>query len=83
VGVEEGWGDDYQRFMAFIQRITHPKPKPRIGIPIPEQLPNEQELMRADISAVEAVNQHAGQLMRSMLSEATRVQVQPVMQLLR
>jgi hypothetical protein len=83
VGVEEGWGDDYQRFMAFIQRITHPKPKPRIGIPIPEQLPNEQELMRADISAVETVNQHAGQVMRSMLSEATRVQVQPVMQLLR
>jgi hypothetical protein len=35
-GMEEGWGEDYQRFMRWLYHVNHPVPKPRVGPPMPD-----------------------------------------------
>lgn len=37
-GMSEGWGEDYDRFMEFWDRITHPYPAPRFGPPKPDEI---------------------------------------------
>lgn len=69
---EEGWGADYQRFMDYFYRVTHPYPKVPIG---PVHGWNEQrfEWAAQSILQMAGVNAQAAAVMRTMLQESQRV----------
>jgi hypothetical protein len=73
-GSKEGWGEDYNRFMDFIQRITHPKPKKRFG-PVHPGDPLDIERMREEVQLLQQSNPQAAQVLRPMLGELERLNV--------
>lgn len=78
--IEEGWGEDFERFMEYWDRITNPLPKPRIGPPDPGPV----EELRQRLAGIEMLNPDVGLTLRTMLNESVRSQAisraQPVLE---
>jgi hypothetical protein len=73
VGTEEGWGEDYKRFLRWWNTITHPQPGPHIG-PFD---PGPIEELGQETRAVERLNPAVGDKMRTINAELVRSQLRP------
>lgn len=68
--IEEGWGEDYQAFLKYWDRITHPIPLPHIGPPDPRPI----EDLNRYIDIVHGLNPNAARAMQQMAREIGRSQ---------
>jgi hypothetical protein len=66
--VEEGWGADYQRFIAYWWKLSHPVAKPKVGPPDPGIL----AALTRDIDEIEKLNPGVAAHLRTMLAENVR-----------
>jgi hypothetical protein len=73
-GIEEGWGDDYTRFMRWLYHITHPVPKWRPGPPPIGDIRDQIEEMNQVLGDLERVHPGAARALRPMQSEFVRGQ---------
>jgi hypothetical protein len=73
-GIEEGWGEDYNRFMRWLYHITHPIPKWRPGPPPIGDIIDQIEEMHQVLVELERVNPGAARALRPLQSEHVRSQ---------
>ena len=69
--IETGWGNDYQRFMDFLNHLNNPVPKKKFGIPHHGDPVNMSDL-QSRITEMKNLNPQVAQQMLHIFNEAKR-----------
>lgn len=72
-GIEEGWGEDYQRFMDFWDRITNPIPKQRFNPRGPDVFRRRGEELRSSLDQLGELRPDLAQRFGGWVTDQVRV----------